>query len=95
MNMELAGIKDKLRDFFENSILYNESMDEIGEEDSLIEGGYIDSTGIIELVAYVEKAFEIRVRDEEIIPENFDTMKRICMYIYSKTQNYVREGMIK
>jgi acyl carrier protein len=41
--------------FFQNNLLYNESTDEIDEEESLIQEGYIDSTGIIELVSFIEK----------------------------------------
>ena len=92
-NMNHEELKDKLLTYFKNSILYNESIDEIDGDESLIDSGYIDSTGIIGLVAFMEKTFGIRVYDNEIIPENFDSLNSIYAYICSKVEKVNSVGM--
>ena len=77
-------VKDKLLVFFQNNILYNESINEIDGDESLIDSGYIDSTGIIGLVSFIEKTFDFRVYDHEIVPENFDSINNIYSYIENK-----------
>lgn len=77
-------VRDKLFVFFQNNILYSESINEIDEDESLIDNGYIDSTGIIGLVTFIEKTFNIRVYDHEIIPENFNSINSIYAYIDNK-----------
>jgi acyl carrier protein len=82
--MDSQDIKDKLLFFLQNNVLYNESIDEIDHDISLIDNGYIDSIGIIELVTFIEKTFQIKVHDHEIIPENFDSIGKIYSYISGK-----------
>ncbi len=81
-----TDVNNKLLFYFQNSVLYDESINELDRDESLIKSGYIDSTGIIGLVAYIEKTFGIRVNDNEIIPENFDTINRIYEYICKKLE---------
>lgn len=80
-------VQDKLQAYFEDNFLYEETMDEIDKDKSLIDNGYIDSTGIIGLVSFLEKTFNIKVHDNEIIPENFDTLNNIYSYVGSKVEN--------
>lgn len=82
--MNSNDVKDKLILFFQNNILYNESANEINFDESLIDGAIIDSIGIIMLVTYIEKTFDFRVNDHEILPENFESINRISAYISSK-----------
>ena len=51
---------------------------------SFLENGIIDSTGIMELVAFIEKKFNFQVDDEELIPENFDSIQNIVNYLAKK-----------
>jgi acyl carrier protein len=51
---------------------------------SLVSGGYVDSTGMLEVVGFLETEFSIRVRDEELTPENFDTIDRIAAFVARK-----------
>lgn len=82
--MNSNDVKDKLMFFIQNNILYNESISEIDSDESLIDHGYIDSTGIIGLVTFIEKCFNFKVYDNEILPENFDSINSIYMYINNK-----------
>jgi acyl carrier protein len=84
INMNSEDIMGKLLIFFQNFILYNESMDEINGDESLIDKGYIDSTGLISLVAFIEETFNFKIYDREIIPENFESINKIHMYINNR-----------
>jgi acyl carrier protein len=52
---------------------------------SLLEAGIIDSTGILELINHLEERYGIKVNDDELVPENFDTISNICAYLSKKT----------
>ncbi|HOJ14862.1 MAG TPA: acyl carrier protein, partial [Deltaproteobacteria bacterium] len=51
---------------------------------SLIEAGIIDSTGVLELVEYLESTFGIKIEDEELVPENLETISNILRFLASK-----------
>lgn len=82
--MDSKDVKDKLLSFFQNFMPYNESINEIDGDESLIDNGYIDSTGLISLIAFIEENFKFEVFDREIIPENFESINKIHMYINSR-----------
>jgi acyl carrier protein len=52
---------------------------------SLIEAGIIDSTGVLELIGYLEEQYGIKVEDDELVPENLDTIASICAFLGTKT----------
>ena len=56
----------------------------IGDDDSFLESGIIDSLGILELVSFVEKEFEITVSDEELLPENFESFRCLIAFVERK-----------
>jgi acyl carrier protein len=58
----------------------------IGDDDQLLGNGVIDSLGILELVTYLEQEFEIRVSDEELMPENFQTIACIAAFTHRKSK---------
>jgi acyl carrier protein len=53
-------------------------------DDSLLDSGLIDSTGIFELVAFLEDTFAVKVEDEEIVPEHFETAAQIAAFVDRK-----------
>jgi acyl carrier protein len=56
----------------------------IQEQDSLLETGVLDSLGILDLVHYLEGEFGFQVSDDELLPENFDSVKSIAAFVASK-----------
>ncbi len=54
------------------------------DDDSLLDHGIIDSTGVLEVVAFVETEFGVRVLDEEMLPENLDSIANIAAYVERK-----------
>ena len=56
------------------------------DDTSLIEGGYVDSTGMLELIDFLEKAFAISIAENETVPENLETIDRIVAFVGRKSQ---------
>jgi acyl carrier protein len=75
-----------IRSYIVDNFLFGDDNDLQGET-SFLDNGIIDSTGIIELVSYVEKSFNINVDDEDIVPENFDSIQKIAAYIMRRKKN--------
>jgi len=83
--METAVLKDTLREFIAENFLVGLRNNELDDTDSFLEKGIIDSTGVLELVAFVEQEFGFEVEDEELVPENFDSVVKLEAYIRHKT----------
>ncbi len=81
------NIKEKVIEFVTDNFLKGEKSKSIVDDDSFIETGIIDSVGVMELVAFLETTFDLRVEDEEIIPENLDSINKIVVYVQSKLTN--------
>ena len=79
----MMEMKNNLREFLtENFMVELDSA--FTEDDSLLEYGVIDSTGVLELVIYLEEKYNIKIEDDKIIPENLDSLNNIDKYIKSK-----------
>ena len=80
---ELTSI---IRTFVVKDFLFG---DDIGLENntSFLENGIIDSTGVLELVAFIEETFEITVKDEDLIPENLDSITNVVQYVKKNRAN--------
>lgn len=57
---------------------------ELKDSDSLLDKGIIDSTGVLELVGHIEESHKIQVEDEELVPENLDSVNNLIKYIERK-----------
>lgn len=82
----MSDIKEKIRSFIVENFLFGEAG-ELNDETSFLNDGIIDSTGILELVDYIEENFGIKVEDDELVPENLDSIKNLEVYITQKTQS--------
>ncbi len=77
------SIEKEIRRFIEESFILDGDGD-LGDEDSLLEGGIIDSTGVLELVAFLEENYHFKMEDEELLPDNLDSIKNISQFIQKK-----------
>ncbi len=78
-----TSIKSRIKEFVLTYFLKDPEAT-LDEEASLLENGILDSTGMMELVAFLETTFEIRVEDEEIVPDNLDSINKLVRYVQSK-----------
>lgn len=83
---ELNGIdiKEKIKAFVVNNFLLGVGSNTLNDNDSFLEKGIIDSTGVLELVSFIEETFNFRVEDEELIPDNLDSLDKLTSYIRRK-----------
>jgi len=61
-----------------------EQQDSVSDTDSLVEQGVIDSLTMMELIGFLERTYEIQVTDNELIPENFETLSAIASFVEQK-----------
>ena len=83
---------EELRRFIIENFLYGDQTFQLKDEDSFSGKGIIDSTGVLELVAFVEGRFGISIEDEEMIPENLDSLAKLTRYVARKQQDGSRAG---
>lgn len=76
-------LKKNIRNFVVENFLFGQE-DGLTDDSSFLEQGIVDSTGVLELVAYIEKAHGIKVKDEELIPDNLDSIESVAGYIKRK-----------
>ena len=76
-------MNEQLRSYMSENFLFGRPFD-LGDDDSLQDAGIIDSTGVLELVTYLETSFGVSVGDEELLPENLDTINRLARFVSSK-----------
>jgi acyl carrier protein len=82
--MNDAEIKSEIRFYLMNNSLPGTELDKLRDDDSFLESELIDSTGVLELVAFVEDKFSVSVNDDEISLENLDSINRLIGFIQSK-----------
>lgn len=80
-------LKTTIRNFIVENFLFGDTSQVIEDTTSLIDNGYVDSTGVLELVMFLEQTFGIKVADSEIVPANLDSVGAIAAYIAGKRQS--------
>lgn len=77
-------LEESVRQFVIETFLFGVDDGRLGVDDSFIEKGLIDSIGILTLISHVEEKFGIRVDDDELTPDNWDSISRIVNYVAIK-----------
>jgi acyl carrier protein len=75
------SVQSEIRAFIVENFLFGDTSQDLGDDVSLIEADLVDSTGILELVAFVEERWGIAVKDADIVPANFDSIGRIAAFV--------------
>ncbi|MEN8140584.1 MAG: acyl carrier protein [Thermodesulfobacteriota bacterium] len=73
-----------IREFIFENFLFDAAEEELANNTSFMEEGIIDSTGVLELVDWLEERFGIVVADDELVPENLDSVAQLSSFIASK-----------
>ncbi len=77
-------VRDELTDFIVTNYLFGDATLAPGDDESLIESGIVDSTGILELIEFLESHFGIEVSESETVPENLDGISRLTKFVTGK-----------
>lgn len=77
----MGHVETEIRQFIANNFLLSDDCAALGDDQSMLEAGLIDSTGVLELVCFLETTFGIRMDDSEIIPANLDSIRAIVAFV--------------
>ena len=79
----MSDTKRDIRNFVVETFLFGQDAG-LTNETSFLEQGIVDSTGVLELVAHLERTYSIKVKDEELIPDNLDSIDSIANFLATK-----------
>ena len=81
MTASPSHLEREIRRFLKAAFPLGEDVDGLPGDASLLEAGVLDSTGVLELIGFVESEFHIDVPDEDLVPENFDSVDNVVRYL--------------
>ena len=85
------NVEAEIRNFILDNFIFDQNEDELGNDASFLDEGIIDSTGILELVSFIEETYGIHVEDDELIPENLDSVNNVIFFIKKKLKSSTKE----
>jgi acyl carrier protein len=78
------ALREQIRTFVLQNYLFTDDPSALSLDDSLLGRGIVDSTGMLEIIFFIEEQLGVKVRDEEMIPDNLDGVNRIARFVESK-----------
>jgi len=78
-------VQDQIKQYLAENFMFSDDGYQLSDSASFLEEGVVDSTGVLELVMFVEETFDVTVEDDEIVPENYDSVAQLAEYIHRKT----------
>ena len=82
--LEVGAVERAITTFIVDNFLFGNAADAPSPATSFMETGLIDSTGVLELVAFVESTYSIKVGDDELVPENLDSVANLAAFVARK-----------
>jgi len=89
----MVSVEKEISDFIIENFLFGEKDCQLSGDDSFMEQGIIDSTGVLELVAFVERTYGIKVKNDELVPDNLDSVNKLVRFIDRKTRAEENAGV--
>ncbi len=80
----MQGLEQEIRKFVVDNFLFGQDDSRLGDGDSFLEHGIIDSTGVLELVSFLETRFGMKIADAELLPENLDSIDGVAAFVRRK-----------
>ena len=81
MPTEATSVKARVRAYILENLLFSSDPNELPDDASLLDRGIIDSTGVLEVVLFMEESFGLRVKASEMLPQNFDSVNAIVAFV--------------
>jgi acyl carrier protein len=81
--MPTSEFSESVRNFIRKNYIFDKRKT-LADDESLIGSGIVDSTGILELINFLEEKFDVQFEDEELVPENFDSVINITAFLSRK-----------
>ena len=80
----MASIETEVRRYVVEHLLFGRNDVELRGDTSFLESGLVDSTGVLELVQFLEETFQVKVEDEDLIPANLDSVNALTRFVENK-----------
>ena len=80
----MRDIRNEIRSYITDNFLMSADHAVLGDDESFLDGRIVDSTGFIELVAFIEQRYGLKVEDDEVTPENLDSIAAIAAFVDRK-----------
>ena len=80
----MPSLEQELRRYVIDNFLYGRQDQELSDDDSFVDKGVLDSTGVLDLVGYLEQSYGVEIADQELVPENLDSVRRIAAFLRAK-----------
>ena len=80
----MPTIEADVRKFVSDNLLFGRKGVALQADDSFLDLGLIDSTGVLELVSFIEDRFRVKVDDDELVPDNLDSINRLIQFVEGK-----------
>jgi acyl carrier protein len=78
-------VKEQIKQYIAENFLFSSNGFNMDDDESFLEAGVVDSLGVVELVSFVEETYNIEVPDDDIVPDNFDSVDNLAGYISRRT----------
>ena len=78
------SVKEKVRNYILENCLFTDDQSMLVNDESFLEKGILDSTGVLEIIVFLEDEYGITIEDEEMIPENLDSVSNIVKFVGTK-----------
>jgi acyl carrier protein len=82
----MSEVRSSVRQFVIDTFLFGQSADLQDDEQSFLDAGIIDSTGVLELVGFLESQYGIRISDQDLLPDNLDSISKIARFVERKSE---------
>lgn len=80
----LSDMRRVLRDYLLENYLFTDDQSALKDADSFLDNSILDSTGIMEIIFFIEEHYDMKVEDEEMVPENLDSVDNLVTYVTGK-----------
>lgn len=78
------SVDERIKNYILENYLFTDDQSMLGSDDSFLQKNILDSTGMLEVIYFLEDEFGIKVQDDEMIPENLDSVNRIAAFLARK-----------
>lgn len=75
------SVESQVRSYILENLMFSGNPADLASDESLLDRGVIDSTGVLEIVLFLETTFGVKIKDSEMLPENFDSVDGIVRFV--------------
>ena len=80
----MSDLRNRIRDFILQNYLFTNDPSALGLDDSLLDRGIVDSTGMLEIIFFIEEQLGVKVKDDEMTPDNLDSVSKIADFVEAR-----------